>query len=173
MQRGCSASYRKNRDASRSHALRGNAARTLRVLLGNTETLLVPTLCVGMQRGRSAFSVKEQTTVGRSRYKIVEEKKPHFLTCTVVKWLPLFGKPHIAEIVIDSLKFMQKNERIKIYAYVIMEYHIHLIASSENMGNETAKFKSFTARKIIRPLSKVKFYPIKSSEQLRLLKEVY
>ncbi|OQX27002.1 MAG: transposase [Desulfobacteraceae bacterium IS3] len=87
--------------------------------------------------------------MGRSRYKIVEEKKPHFLTCTVVKWLPLFGKPHIAEIVIDSLKFMQKNERIKIYAYVIMENHIHLIASSENLGNETAKFKSFTARKII------------------------
>ncbi|MCP4104507.1 MAG: transposase [Desulfobacteraceae bacterium] len=87
--------------------------------------------------------------MGRSRYKIINNKQPHFLTSTVVNWLPLFGKSRIAEIVIDSLRFMQDNNRLEIYAFVIMENHIHLIASSYELNKEISKFKSYTARKII------------------------
>ena len=94
--------------------------------------------------------------MGRTRYKIIENNKPHFLTCTVIKWLPLFGKPWIAETVTGSLTFLQENNRIKVYAYVIMENHLHLIASSENLGKEVANFKSFTARKIIDGLTEKK-----------------
>ncbi len=71
------------------------------------------------------------------------------MTCSVVKWLPLFGKPKIAEIVIESLNYMQSHDRMKTHAYVIMENHIHLIASSSSLGKEIGKFKSYTARMII------------------------
>ena len=85
----------------------------------------------------------------RSRYKIYEDQYPHFLTCTVINWLPLFGNPPIAEIILDSWRFLQEHHRLKIYAYVIMENHLHLIASSEQLSKEIGDFKSFTARKII------------------------
>jgi len=87
--------------------------------------------------------------VARNRYKIIEEEKPYFLTCTTVNWIPLFTNPEIVSIVFDSLKFMQNNDRLSIYAYVLMENHIHLIASSKELSKEIGIFKSFTARKII------------------------
>jgi len=85
----------------------------------------------------------------RSRYRIYENRQPHFLTCTVVNWLPVFGSPSIAQIVLDSFRFLQEQDRIQIYAYVIMETHLHLIASSDHLPKEIGNFKSFTARKII------------------------
>jgi REP element-mobilizing transposase RayT len=87
--------------------------------------------------------------MGRSRYKIIEEDKPHFLTCTTVNWLPLFTNPEIGSIIFESLKFMQDNDRLTIYAYILMENHLHLIASLKELSKEIGIFKSYTARKII------------------------
>ena len=85
----------------------------------------------------------------RSRYKIYEHQHPHFLTCTVVNWIPIFSSPPIVEIVYDSWRFLQENGRLELHAYVILENHVHLIASSPNLSKEVGNFKSFTARKII------------------------
>ncbi len=88
--------------------------------------------------------------MGKSRYKIVTEGKvPYFLTCSIVNWLPVFGNPIIAKIIIDSLYFIHTQDRMILHAYVIMENHVHLIASSSDLLNEIRKFKSFTARESI------------------------
>lgn len=87
--------------------------------------------------------------MGRSRYKIFEDSRPYFLTCTIVNWLPLFINPPIVQIVLDSLTFMQQNDRLILFAYVIMENHLHLVAASENLSKEIGDFKSYTARCII------------------------
>ncbi len=86
--------------------------------------------------------------MGKSRYKIIE-KSPHFVTCTTVNWLALFSSRTIVGILFDSLKYLQHNQRMNIYAYVILENHIHLILSSRNLSKEIGIFKSYTARKII------------------------
>lgn len=44
--------------------------------------------------------------MGRSRYKIYNKRQPHFLTMTVVQWLPLFGNPEATQIILDSLQFL-------------------------------------------------------------------
>ena len=36
--------------------------------------------------------------MGRSRYVITEPDKPHFLTYTVVEWLPVFTRPEAVAI---------------------------------------------------------------------------
>ncbi|HFU75283.1 MAG TPA: transposase, partial [Arcobacter sp.] len=41
--------------------------------------------------------------MGRSRYKIYEPTHPHFLTCTVLHWLPIFTNQDSVQIIIDSL----------------------------------------------------------------------
>lgn len=87
--------------------------------------------------------------MGRSRYKIYAESRPHFLTCTVVNWLPLFSSTAIVDILLESLRFMQAHDRLVLYAYVIMESHLHLIASAKQLSREIGKFKSYTARRII------------------------
>ena len=68
--------------------------------------------------------------MGRSRYKIYEPTHPYFVTCTILNWLPIFTRKESVEIVIQSLKHLQKEENLKLYAYVILENHIHLIVQS-------------------------------------------
>lgn len=85
----------------------------------------------------------------RTRYKIYNDQQPHFLTMTVVEWLPLFTNREIVNLLFESLRFVQKERRVILYAYVIMEHHLHLIASAPELGKTMKEFKSFTARKII------------------------
>jgi REP element-mobilizing transposase RayT len=85
----------------------------------------------------------------RTRYKIYDETQVHFLTCTVVNWLPVFSTPPIAQILLDSWTFLQRENRLTLYAYVIMVNHIHFVASSLHLIKEVAAFKSFSARTII------------------------
>jgi REP element-mobilizing transposase RayT len=87
--------------------------------------------------------------MARSRYKVFDTAKPHFLTCTVVQWIKLFDFKELRQVIVDSLNFMVKHDRLQIYAYVIMPNHIHLIALSDQLAKEMASFKSFTARIII------------------------
>ncbi len=86
--------------------------------------------------------------MGRSRYKFLDNQ-PHFLTCTIVNWLPIFTNPNRVAIVLDSLDFLQSQQRLHLHGYVIMENHLHLIASGENLSKEIGCFKSYTARSII------------------------
>ncbi|MGZ0166606.1 MAG: REP-associated tyrosine transposase [Planctomycetales bacterium] len=87
--------------------------------------------------------------MGRTRFRFDEERRPHFLTCTVVGWLPVFTRPDCVQIILDSLGFLQREDRITLLAYVVMENHLHLIASAENLSKEIGSFKSFTARQIL------------------------
>ncbi|MUG97640.1 transposase [Scytonema sp. UIC 10036] len=91
--------------------------------------------------------------MGRSRYQVLGTQ-PHFLTCTIVNWIPLFSQVEIAQIILDSLKFLHQRQRLTLHAYVIMENHLHLIASAATLSKEICNFKSFTARSIIDLLKK-------------------
>jgi len=99
----------------------------------------------------------------RSRYRVYERFSPHFLTCTVVKWIPMFNDPNLIEILYASLRFLQTHNRLTIYAYVFMDTHLHLVAA-KNLSKEIANFKSFTARRIIDTLQEKE--DIKLLEQL-------
>lgn len=70
--------------------------------------------------------------MGRSRYRVLGTQ-PHFLSCTTVEWMPIFSQPALVSIVLDSLKFLQDQQRLTLYSYVIMENPLHLIASAENL----------------------------------------
>ncbi len=107
--------------------------------------------------------------MGRSRYKTQENGKTYFATSAVLNWLPVFAVPELALIVLNSLKFLHTNERISLHAYVLMENHFHLIASSSDFSGEMRKFKSFTARSIIDHVER--YGPKFFLEQFRLFKK--
>jgi REP element-mobilizing transposase RayT len=85
----------------------------------------------------------------RSRFRFGEDPYPHFLTCTVVAWLPVFTRPETVQIVLDCWRFLQEQGRLRMFGFVILENHLHCIASSPELSKEIGDFKSFTARKII------------------------
>src|SRR5947209_1602327 len=87
--------------------------------------------------------------MSRGKYRITEPSQPHFLTCTIVAWLAVFTRPQTVQIVLDSWRFLQDNGRLVLYGYVILENHLHLIASAPDLSQEIQDFKSFTARRIL------------------------
>ena len=92
--------------------------------------------------------------MGRSRYKIYEPTAPHFMTCTILHWIPIFTRVQTTNIIFESLKYLQETDNLQIYAYVILENHLHLIASSDDIAKSMAKFKSYTAKEILKYLQK-------------------
>ena len=56
-----------------------------------------------------------------------------------------FTRPDLVEIVLDSWRFSHDRERMRLLGYVILENHLHFIASSENLSKEVGDFKSYTA----------------------------
>jgi REP element-mobilizing transposase RayT len=52
-------------------------------------------------------------------------------------------------ILFDSWKWLQENRGFKLYGYVILENHLHLIASAPELSNAMKSFKMYTARQLI------------------------
>ena len=86
----------------------------------------------------------------RSRYRFGEESYPHFMTNTVVAWLPVFSQSDFANVILQSWRFLQQQRDIRIFAFVIMENHLHWIASGPLLSKRVGEFKSFTATSILR-----------------------
>ena len=87
--------------------------------------------------------------MGRSRFKIKEDHFPYFITLSVVDGISLFDDPILSEIVLDSLKYMREKSGVKIYAFVLMHNHLHLVVEGDDLSGDIRKMKSFTARKMI------------------------
>ena len=64
----------------------------------------------------------------RSRYKFIEKDGIYFVTFTVVEWLPIFTSGKYFEVVIESFKFCKDNKGLELYAYVILDNHLHLVS---------------------------------------------
>ena len=92
--------------------------------------------------------------MGRNRYKIYEPTHPHFMTCTILHWLPLFTNKESVQIIIDSLIHLQKSDNLTIFSYVILENHLHLVAQSDDIAKTMQKFKSYTAYELLKLLQK-------------------
>jgi putative transposase len=87
--------------------------------------------------------------MSRNRYKIYDNAYPHFITCTVVEWLPVFTRQDSVQILLDSWSFLLRENRLKLFAFVVLENHIHFIAASDDLSKEVGDFKSYTARRLI------------------------
>jgi len=109
--------------------------------------------------------------MGRSRYKVMEPTAPHFLTCTILHWIPIFTRVESTNIIFESLKYLQQTDNLQIHAYVILENHLHLVASSDDISQTMKKFKTHTAKEILKLLQKENVKTI--LEQLTFYKKAH
>ena len=63
----------------------------------------------------------------------------------------VFSRKEYRDIVIDSLKFCQKEKGLLLHGWCIMSNHVHLIgtAKNEDLSDILRDFKKFTSKKII------------------------
>ncbi len=88
----------------------------------------------------------------RSRYKITGKEGVYFLTGTIVEWLPVFTSEKYFHIFVESLKFCRREKGLKIYAYVILDNHFHMLAAAPELSKTLASLKKITASKTLQAL---------------------
>ena len=89
----------------------------------------------------------------RSRYKAIDEGC-YFITSSIVELIPVFINEKYFTILVNALKFCQDEKGLKIFYYVIMDNHFHMIISGDNLSGIISSLKRHTAREIIKKLKK-------------------
>lgn len=77
----------------------------------------------------------------------------YFITTSAIQHLHLFARDSVKRIILDSLHFQRTAGRMKLFAFVIMPNHIHLIAQFNETytpGDAMRDLKRHTARMILR-----------------------
>ena len=109
--------------------------------------------------------------MGRSRYKIHEPTAPHFVTCTILHWLPIFTRQESVQIVLDCLNFLKEKDDLKLHAYVVLENHLHMVVQSSDLQKSMTSFKQHTAKQILEMLKRENVTTI--LEQLAFYKKAH
>lgn len=76
----------------------------------------------------------------------------YFIISTVVDWVDIFTRPKYKHIVLESLTYCQEHKGLRIYAWVLMSNHLHMIISSDGqfpVSDILRDFKKFTSRRIL------------------------
>ena len=72
------------------------------------------------------------------------------MTFTVKNWYYVLDRHNRWSIIANSLKFFQKNREFKLYGFVFMINHLHLIIFSKDTIGFIRDFKKFVAREILK-----------------------
>ena len=84
---------------------------------------------------------------------------PQFFTASIKGYHKLLEEDKYKDIIIDSLRFLVEDKRIKLYSFVLMSDHIHLIWQMQlliNPQHVQRDFLKYTAQKIKFDLQKNK-----------------
>jgi putative transposase len=85
----------------------------------------------------------------RSRYAIREAHAAHFVTSTIVEWLPVFTTAACCDIVVRSLLHCREHKALQIHAWVILDNHFHAVLSGPDLAGTLTDFKRFTGRTLV------------------------
>ncbi|MFT3886321.1 MAG: transposase [Flavobacteriales bacterium] len=88
-------------------------------------------------------------------YKFYKPDGLYFITFATVAWVDVFTRREYKDIVVESLRFCQKEKGLLLYAWVIMSNHVHLIASAaegHRLQDIIRDLKKFTSKQIIRAI---------------------
>ena len=87
-----------------------------------------------------------------TKYKATDIHSAYFITITTVGWIDIFTRLNQKYVLIEGLRYCQKNKGIEIYAYVLMHSHLHLLCKSVGtltLAEIMRDFKKYTSKKII------------------------
>lgn len=75
----------------------------------------------------------------------------YFFTATILNWIPLLDTDEKKRIITNSFDFMVKDKRVKIYGFVVMPNHFHVLWSvnkAYRLEDIQRDILKFTAQKL-------------------------
>lgn len=80
-----------------------------------------------------------------------EQQHIAFFTATILEWKRLLKPDKYKDIILSSLRFLVENKRVKVYGFVIMPNHLHLLWKMEEQHKREdvqRDFLKYTAQQI-------------------------
>jgi len=108
----------------------------------------------------SPYAMQNQPSYQGHRNSYTELNEVYFWTITIREWIHLLKNDEYKMIIIDSLQWLCLKELVRIYGYIIMPNHIHLLWEQLRMnGKEFPKnsFEKFTAHQFQTKLEREDF----------------
>jgi putative transposase len=79
-------------------------------------------------------------------------KEIYFLTTTVVDWVDVFTRPCYKHIIVESVRYCQKEKGLELYGWVLMSNHLHMIVGAVEgiiLSDIVRDFKKYTSKAMI------------------------
>ena len=92
------------------------------------------------------------------KYRADNPEGIYFTTSTIVQWIDLFTRRELQDVVIESLKYCQREKGLIIFAWSLMPSHLHLIAAAEGknlLSDVMRDFKKHTSKKLVKTIEEI------------------
>lgn len=88
-------------------------------------------------------------------YKFGNPEGIYFISFATVGWIDVFTRREYKELLIDSLAYCQKEKGLRLFCYIIMSNHLHLIGKAQQgfeLSGIIRDFKKFTSKQIFKAI---------------------
>jgi len=88
-------------------------------------------------------------------YKFYNIEKPYFVSFATVGWVDVFTRLQYKDILVEALKYCQKEKGLIVYAWCIMSSHVHLIMEAKEgykPSDILRDFKKFTSKQLLKAI---------------------
>lgn len=89
-------------------------------------------------------------------YKIHNKDGVYFISFATVGWVDVFTRKEYKNIIVDSLRYCQKQKGLVLHAWCIMTNHVHLIISAKEgfaLADILRDMKKFTSKQIVKAIA--------------------
>lgn len=78
-----------------------------------------------------------------------------FVTLTIVGWIDIFTRNDYRQLIIDNLNYCRKHKALRVFHYVIMPNHIHLLVTADEkpLSDILRDFKTYTSKQLFEAIS--------------------
>jgi len=90
------------------------------------------------------------------KYKFHNPDGIYFVTFAVQGWVDVFTRNEYKDILIENLKYCQKNKGLEIFAWCIMTNHVHMVvrAEEDNLLQDILRdYKKFTSKAVTKAIN--------------------
>lgn len=88
-------------------------------------------------------------------YTVRDQQGLYFVTFTVHQWVDVFTRKQYVDLLLEDLRYCQQHKGLKVYAWVVMTNHCHLILRTDgfNLSDVIRDFKKHTAKRIFEAIN--------------------
>lgn len=120
------------------------------VALADGPGFAIPDAVHGVCDRKGAYRDERRRSDMPQHFKVYDGAYPHFVTSTIVFWIPVFCRDDYFRVLTDSLGHCVEHKGLVVHGYVVMPNHFHAVLSQSEgrLSDVIRDMKKHTAKAI-------------------------